>query len=140
MCIMNKIDETLLNLIKLGIGHKNDIFIPKDIDWNNIFILSQQHGVSAIVFDGINLCYKNGNGINLDFNTKIEWIGLVNQIESSYEIYVRNLESLARFYNKNGLKMMVLKGYGLSKNYPVPSHRPCGDLDIYLESMRKLTD
>lgn len=28
--------------------------------------------------------------------------------------------------------MMVLKGYGLSKNYPVPNHRPCGDMDIYL--------
>lgn len=28
--------------------------------------------------------------------------------------------------------MMLLKGYGLSLNYPVPSHRPVGDIDIYL--------
>ena len=27
--------------------------------------------------------------------------------------------------------MMVLKGYGLSLNYPIPSHRPCGDVDIW---------
>ena len=28
--------------------------------------------------------------------------------------------------------MMLLKGYGLSLNYSVPSHRPVGDIDIYL--------
>lgn len=28
--------------------------------------------------------------------------------------------------------MMVLKGYGLSLNYPVPNHRAPGDIDIYL--------
>ncbi len=27
---------------------------------------------------------------------------------------------------------MVLKGYGLSLHYPVPEHRPCGDIDIWL--------
>lgn len=27
--------------------------------------------------------------------------------------------------------MMVLKGYGLSLDWPVPNHRPVGDLDIY---------
>ena len=27
--------------------------------------------------------------------------------------------------------MMVIKGYGLSLNYPVPAHRPCGDVDIW---------
>lgn len=26
---------------------------------------------------------------------------------------------------------MVIKGYGLSLNYPKPSHRPCGDIDIW---------
>lgn len=28
--------------------------------------------------------------------------------------------------------MLLLKGIGLSYNYPIPSHRPCGDIDIYL--------
>ena len=42
------------------------------------------------------------------------------------------MQSLAAFYLNQGLKIMVLKGFGLSLNYPVPSHRPCGDMDIYL--------
>lgn len=28
--------------------------------------------------------------------------------------------------------MMLLKGYGLSKYWPIPNHRPTGDIDIYL--------
>lgn len=28
--------------------------------------------------------------------------------------------------------MMLLKGYGLSICWPVPEHRPVGDIDIYL--------
>lgn len=36
--------------------------------------------------------------------------------------------------------MMVLKGYGLSLNYLKPSHRPCGDIDIWLFGKQKEAD
>lgn len=51
-----------------------------------------------------------------------------------YENHGQTIASLAKFYNDNGLCMMLLKGYGLSLNYPVPNHRPVGDIDIYLMS------
>ena len=28
--------------------------------------------------------------------------------------------------------MSKAEGYGLSLNYPIPNHRPCGDIDIWL--------
>lgn len=42
------------------------------------------------------------------------------------------MRTLASWYWQHGISMMVLKGYGLSLNYPIPNHRPCGDIDIYL--------
>lgn len=39
---------------------------------------------------------------------------------------------LAGFYAQHNIPMMLFKGYGLSLNYPVPQHRPCGDIDIWL--------
>ena len=39
---------------------------------------------------------------------------------------------MAKTYSEAGIEMMVLKGYGLSLNYPVPAHRPVGDVDVYL--------
>ena len=35
---------------------------------------------------------------------------------------------------------MVLKGYGLSLNYPKPNHRPCGDIDIWAFGQYKEAD
>ena len=62
----------------------------------------------------------------------MEWIGLTQQIEQRYRQYEKNIKKLGAFYREYGIRMMVLKGYGLAQNYSIPSHRPCGDVDIYL--------
>jgi hypothetical protein len=36
--------------------------------------------------------------------------------------------------------MMLLKGVGLSQYYPVPAHRPTGDIDVYLFGKQKEAD
>lgn len=41
------------------------------------------------------------------------------------------MQDLATLLKSSGFRMMVLKGYGLSLNYPIPFHRPVGDLDIW---------
>ena len=58
--------------------------------------------------------------------------GSVFQAEEDYKKYVEDIASLAKAYSEAGIEMMVLKGYGLSLNYPVPAHRPVGDVDIFL--------
>ena len=52
--------------------------------------------------------------------------------EKRYEAYQDAIASLAEAYAARGLRMMVLKGYALSLDWPVPAHRPCGDIDIWL--------
>ena len=63
---------------------------------------------------------------------KYEWFGSVFQAEEDYKKYVEDIVSLAKAYSEAGIEMMVLKGYGLSLNYPVPAHRPVGDIDVFL--------
>ena len=41
------------------------------------------------------------------------------------------IKKLSKFFADYGLKMVVIKGYGLSGLYPVPKHRGSGDLDVY---------
>ena len=36
--------------------------------------------------------------------------------------------------------MMVLKGYACAMNWPVPNHRPCGDIDIWLFNQQEAAD
>ena len=132
-----------LSLIKLGIGHKADI--PAKVDWNAVRLLASKQGLAAIVLDGVKVLLdlsadkdsENGrraasalSTMSLDF--KFDWMGeSVVIYEQRYEQYRRAIANLAGFYNLHGFKMMILKGYGLSLNYPVPSHRPCGDIDIW---------
>ena len=63
---------------------------------------------------------------------KYKWFGAIMSAEQDYQTYLCALEKLAGFYKSQDVPMMLLKGYGLSLNYPVPAHRPVGDIDIYL--------
>lgn len=130
---MTQTEQLLLSLIRIGIWKDHVIkSIPKNTDWNALYNLAQNQGVAAIVLDGINFCYEKGIELNLDFQTKMDWIGLVSQMEVIYAQHEKNMRFLSAWYKQHGISMMVLKGYGLSLNYPVPNHRPCGDIDIYL--------
>lgn len=129
-------------MVSVGIGHRKVCSIPKVVDWQEVFRLAQEQGVAAIVLDGINKCHTESTDIteSMPQMLRLEWIGEVLQYEQRYAVYEKNMRALAAFYQKHGIRMMVLKGYGLSLNYPVPNHRPCGDVDIYLFGEQEKAD
>ena len=130
---MTQIEKLLLSLVRIGINKGNSLTPGvEDVDWEELFSLAQNQGATAIALDGINRCFEDGLALNLDFQTKMEWIGAVSQQETVYMQHEENLQDLALWYKNHDIKMMVLKGYGLSLNYPIPNHRPSGDIDIYL--------
>ena len=61
-------------------------------------------------------------------------LGVSVQMERQYTMYEEAVQRLSAFATECGLHMVILKGYGLSLNYPVPAHRPCGDIDVYVLS------
>ena len=63
---------------------------------------------------------------------RLQWAVNVERIEKVYRRQERAIARLAAFYREHAIPMMLLKGYGLSLFYPVPEHRPCGDIDIWL--------
>ena len=132
--------NTLIELVRLGLGNTSDCNLSTGTNWNAVSNLAFQHGVGAIAFDGIQCCYDWEIPIDMDTQTKLEWIGSVHQLEVGYQKQLYTIASLATFYQKHGIRMMVLKGYGLSLNYPKPNHRPCSDLDIYLFGEQKRAD
>lgn len=135
-------NKAYLSLIKLGIGHESDI--PEEIDWKAVRQLASKQGLAAIVLDGVKTLIERGmlaGGRAMDIELKFDWMGeSVVAYEQRYEAYRNTIASLAKFYAEHGFKMMVLKGYALSLNYPVPNHRPCGDIDIWLFGKYKEAD
>ena len=137
---MKTIQSELFDFIKSGVGKEVPIIQTGSTNWEALFTIAQNHGIAAFVFDGINKCFEKGIKIDIDFRTKMEWIGLTQQIEQRYRQYEKNIKKLGAFYREYGIRMMVLKGYGLAQNYPIPCHRPCGDVDIYLFGEQEKAD
>lgn len=129
--------ETFLELVRLGIGHRGNIS-SNQIDWQEIYDLATQQGLLAVVIDGIE---RLPNNLRPQQELLLEWIGEVLQsYEYRYDAYKNTIAEMAGFYNSHGFKMMVLKGYACSLNWPKPNHRPCGDIDIWQFGKQKEAD
>lgn len=129
--------ESFLSLVRLGVGHSRAL-ISDVVDWQIIKELAEKEGLSAIVVDSIECLPEEKRPPKV---LLLEWIGTVLQAyEYRYELYQKTIAELATFYNSHGYKMMVLKGYACSLNWPKPEHRPCGDIDIWQFGQQKDAD
>lgn len=138
--------EVLLLLLRAAIHGEIPASLPDAVPWKEVSELATRQGVGAIAADGLQkiLDAHPGWGRELDEpeneEIKYDWFGQTFYAEESYAKYTRAISSLAKFYNEHGFKMMILKGYACSLNYPVPNHRPCGDIDIWQFGRQKEAD
>lgn len=136
----SNLQDIFINLVRIGIGQYNSIVQPKHVDWLLLKELADKQGLSAIVLDALNASEGNLTR-TMPVQMKLEWIGeILQNYERRYLQYEKAVSSLAGWYNKHGFKMMVLKGYACSLDWPKPDHRPCGDIDIWLFGQQKIAD
>lgn len=111
--------------------------------WSEIYAVSARQNISAIVWDNIQHAMACGQ-IQMDQQPskaeRIQWALASEQVERKYARQKAVIAKLSGFFAEHGIKMMILKGYGLSLNYPVPNHRPCSDVDIWLFEERQTSD
>lgn len=136
------LQSTFISLVRLGIGHLSGP-LPERIDWKSIETLAGQHGLLAVVVDGIDRLPEFQRPPK---TLLLEWIGnTLQSYEQRNTLYEKAIGDLAGFYNQHGYKMMLIKGYACSLDWPKPEHRPCGDIDIWQfgqwrEADKALTD
>ena len=136
---MNQSDNLFLSLVRCVVSGKCDdssAFCGKD--WALIIKTSNMQGVPALVADGLQIYLKSNPNSNPFANEtvaeklkRIQWLGSVVAYERMYAKHEKAMAELAQLYASKGIRMMALKGYGLSLDWPVSNHRPVGDLDIY---------
>ena len=144
--VHSDLKELFFALVRLGIGHQLvsslTFQVSSEVDWGQLKALADQHGLSAVLLDGLNEVSKSNSQLStLNSQLKLSWIGEVMQnYEQRYVQYENAIASLAGWYNTRGYKMMVLKGYACSLDWPKPEHRPCGDIDIWLFGQQREAD
>ena len=97
------------------------------VDWAEIYKLASAQTVVCIVTDGIS---------HLPDSLKPGIESLEPFLADTLATEIRNdqmdrfLVSIMENMEKNGFTPVIIKGQGLAVNYPVPSHRQSGDIDI----------
>lgn len=141
----SEIIEVFLYLTRMGLKNDTPANCPYNSlsqltldDWRLLLQISINQSVVAITLDGLTSLNLDSDKLHPKIDDEkwytfyYEWLGRQIKVEQDYHQYVNTLTQLAAFYKHHGIKMMVLKGYGLSLLYPTPEHRPVGDIDIYL--------
>ena len=132
--------NTLFQLLRAALGNEAAVgVLPSDIDWREVIDLSFEQGVAAVAVDGFGSTgspTENEGLESLDSpeleDLKYEWFGEVFNCEEDYKKYQSAIAWFVRLCREQKVDVLLLKGYGLSLNYPVPSHRPCGDVDVFI--------
>lgn len=131
------LQESFIKIIRLGIGHYTEV-LSDPVDWNEIQVLAERQGLAAVLVDVIEQIPDDQRPPK---DLLLQWIGeALQSYEYRYELYRRTIAELAGFYREHGIKMMILKGYACSLDWPKPEHRPCGDIDIWLFGKQKEAD
>ncbi len=133
---MTKEVEILFKLIRIALGKEEPSSLPNDVNWEELFALSIKQDVVNIAYDGLQKILDSKSENTVGFDTpmleelRYKWIGYGMLAEQKYESYSRVVADLAHLYSKHGYQILLLKGYGLSLYYPIPSHRTTGDIDV----------
>lgn len=136
---MEKESRLLLALLRIVVKKQADETIPIEVDWEKLMNIATMQVVPVVVLDGLQYYHSiypdyipfASLGLSNKPQTRMRWIGQVMAFEKMYAMHERAMTDLARHYAQKGIRMMVLKGYGLSLDWPKPNHRAVGDLDIY---------
>ena len=131
---MINIETILFNIVSLGLEEKEYCNIPLSVDWECLWKMASQQGVSPICLDGLQILDKGSGCLTMiPKPLKMQWIASVVKQEKAYIGQWYAARDLADLYCNHGIDTYVLKGFSLSRLYPKPEHRPCTDMDCYLK-------
>lgn len=141
---MNITQTILFELVKLYLHPSYSINIPSDIDWQLVYKEAERQNIIAVTWYSIKKLQEEGKFL-IDGNEQkhllvMRWYGMTNLNHKRFEDYQKTIMHLAQFFSSHDLRMMLMKGYGCSLNYPHPESRPCGDVDIWMFGKQKDAD
>jgi hypothetical protein len=125
----------VLSLLRLCTGGSLEDFPRREsYDWNEVLDLCVRNGIAALVWDGMQRLYDNHifDAGTMEQPLMDEWTSWIMSTEQDWRLMKLQADRLSRFFSSHDIPMMVLKGYGTSLDWPDPSHRTSGDLDIWL--------
>ena len=149
MHLMKSFCTHLFPLLRLSLGTSSDagdLSALTRADWEALVNLSFSQGVAALAVDGLQKAYELNPKLRLEIDKpeleelRYELFGGAMTVEADYSRHREVIAELMAFYRDMAVKPMLIKGYGLSLDYPTPEHRASGDIDVYLYHLGEYAD
>lgn len=124
-----------IELLQVSLGTRNDMScVPTDVEWSQIYIEAQRQAIVGVLAGGLERLSEEQRPPK---NLLLQWLGLVQMNELAYKLQCQRAKELTSLFQDAGYASSVLKGVGMAQFYPVPSRRPCGDIDLWVNGQRK---
>ena len=125
---MDHITGIMLALLRGSLNNTPPDQLPTTTDeWTQVYWLARKHGVVTMINDVIDRLPTDQQPQG---DIALSWTLSADRTRYHYEHQSQVLDSLRIKASEQGLQILVLKGLSLSRYYPVPSSRACGDIDI----------
>ena len=100
-----------------------------DTPWEEIHRVGKSQALLGILLDGIELLPA---GLYPPRPLYLKWCAEVLEIEDHNQKLDTEVAALFRVLRKHDVSPILMKGQAIALNYPVPNHRSCGDIDIFI--------
>jgi len=138
---MTRTDELLVDLVRRdlrgGVEPVDTYRRLTESQWKELYDFASRQGVLAIVYDALSSLPQD---MRPPRKIQMSWIYNIDRIEHTYAVQKFTAAQLIRHLKEYKIKVMLLKGLGLSFYYRKPNHRECGDIDIWLYGHRSEAD
>ncbi len=125
---MDHITSLMLALLRGSLNSTPPDCLPATADeWAQVYWLARKHGVVTMINDVIDRLPAEQQPQG---DIALSWTLSAERTRYHYAHQSQVLDSLRAKASEQGLQVLVLKGLSLSRYYPVPSSRACGDIDI----------
>lgn len=142
---MTDTNNLFFELIQIALGMRTCLSRqPSAGEWAELYAIAKKQGLVGVCFAGVQRLVdpEKEDYCGMNELQYLTWMGMAAKIQQKWEQHEAFIGRLAGFYEKHGIDMMLLKGYGLSLNYHTNSNlnsnsdlcklRNPGDVDVYL--------
>lgn len=120
----------MLEFVRAAVLERDPI-IPHNtvIDWDELMDMSFEQGLLSWVWDGICKLPMESQPFR---QQRINWGLSAQEIWNTYNYQKSVLKEMVVLCEREGMRLLVFKGFSLSSMYNKPRNRAAGDIDIFL--------
>ena len=126
---MDVTTSQMLSLLRSSLNDTPPDLLPADDEeWEKLFWLARKHGVVTMINDAIERLPSQQQPQG---DIALSWSLSAERTHYHYNHQAEVLDAIRRRAEAEGLRLGLIKGMSLSRYYPTPCSRACGDIDIF---------